>query len=76
MCALLASVEKIVRIVNRGRVYELVYTSDSTPEDALQILETALVKLYKASLELLADSTNLFSKNTAERTVHAILNPD
>lgn len=76
MCALLASVEKIVRIVNRGRVYELVYTQDNTPEDALQILQSALVELYKASLELLANATHLFSKNTAKRTIHAILNPD
>ena len=76
MCALLVSVEKIIRIINRGRLYELVYTRDSTPEDALQTLQTALVKLYSASLELLANSTKLFSKNTAERTVYAILNPD
>jgi hypothetical protein len=76
MCALLVSVEKIVRIVNRGRLLELVYTPDSTPEDALQIFQTALVRLYKASLELLANSTKLFSKNTAQRTIYAIMNPD
>lgn len=76
MCALLASVEKIVRIVNRGRVYELVYTPENTPEDALQILQAALVKLYKALLELLANSSKLFSENTAKRTVYAILNPN
>ena len=29
MCALLAGVDKIVRIINRGQVYELVYTTDN-----------------------------------------------
>jgi ankyrin repeat domain-containing protein 50 len=75
MCALLVSVEKMVRIAHRGRVYELVYTPDSTMEHALENLRSVLVDLYSASLMLLANSAELFSKNTAARTVYAILHP-
>ncbi|QKX62010.1 uncharacterized protein TRUGW13939_09166 [Talaromyces rugulosus] len=75
MCALLASVEKIVRIVNRGQVYELVYTSENTPKLAFENLQSVLVELYGACMELLANSSKLFTKNTAERTVRSILHP-
>ncbi len=79
MCALLASTEKIVRIVNRGQVYELLYTPESTPEStpdvALENLRSALLDLYRATLEMLANSSKLFSQNTALQTVNAILHP-
>lgn len=75
MGALLASVDRIVRIINRGQVYELVYTTPATPELAFQNLQAALIDLYSAVLELLANSTKLFAKDTAERTIYAILHP-
>jgi hypothetical protein len=75
MCALLASTERIVRIIKRGQVYELVYTIENTPKVALENLRSALVELYSASLKLLANSKDLLSKNSAARTVYAILNP-
>lgn len=75
MCALLLSTEKIVRAVNRGQVYELVYKPENTPKPALQQLQDALVDLYAASLELLANSSKLLSQNTAAQTIHAILHP-
>lgn len=76
MCALLASTERIVRIIKRGQVYEVVYTPENTPKVALENLQSALVQLYGASLKLLANSRVLFSKNMAARTVYAILNPN
>jgi hypothetical protein len=75
MCALLASTERIVRIVNRGQVYELVYTMENTPRIALENLRSALVELYGASLALLANAGKLFSQNAARRTVYAIFHP-
>jgi hypothetical protein len=75
MGALLASVDRIVRIIHRGQVYELVFTPNDTSEAALSNLQSALVSLYSAVLELLADSAKLFAKNTATRTIHALLHP-
>jgi hypothetical protein len=42
---------------------------------AFKNLQAALVDLYGALLELLANSTKLFAKNTAKQTVYAILHP-
>ncbi|CZR59898.1 uncharacterized protein PAC_09792 [Phialocephala subalpina] len=75
MCLLLTSTEKIVRIINRGQVYELVYTPENTPKPALENLQDVLVNLYSACLKLLANSSKLFSKSTAAQTVYAILHP-
>ena len=75
MCALLATVEKIVRVVNRGQVYELAYTGDNTSPHTLENIRSALVNVYTTSLKLIADSNNLYAKNTAARTFYAILHP-
>ncbi|KAL4894380.1 ankyrin repeat-containing domain protein [Aspergillus ambiguus] len=78
MAALLGATEKIVRIISRGQVYEQVYLSNvpGSPEDKLSKgLQDSLLKIYTTSLELLADSGGLFSKNTARRTLDALLNP-
>ena len=75
MGALLATVERITRIIKRGQVYELVYTAENTPKDAMDNLQKALVDMYKAVLELLASSQVLFSEHTPVRVFHAILKP-
>lgn len=76
MGALLMSVERVVRVVNRGRVYQQAYTAENSAEDALRLLQDELVKLYQAALEVMADAGDLFDKNTARRTMHAILFPE
>ena len=43
----------VLRAVNRGRVYGLVYTTDNTAEEALAGLRFVIVKLYATSLEML-----------------------
>jgi hypothetical protein len=75
MCALLASTEKIIRIIHRGLVYEMAYGLDNTPQTAFQSLEKTLIDIYSTCLELLMDSSEVLSRNTAARTVHAILFP-
>lgn len=76
MAALLATTEKIVRVISRGQVYESVYLRNRSATDNLsKNLESALTAIYTTSLDLLAESGSLFSKNTATRTLQAILNP-
>lgn len=78
MGALLGTTEKIVRIVSRGQVYEQVYLvagSETSSDKLSQSLEGALTGIYRTSLDLLADSGDLFTKNTARRTLEAVLNP-
>ena len=78
MAALLATTEKIVRVISRGQVYESVYLKNTpaTPTDNLsKNLKGALTTIYTTSLDLLAESGSLFSKNTAKRTLQALINP-
>jgi ankyrin repeat domain-containing protein 50 len=75
MCALLASTERLIRILNRGQVYELVYTIKNIPQNIFGRFQSALLNLYGACLELLANLSQLLSRSTAAQTVNAILNP-
>ncbi|KAJ5813170.1 hypothetical protein N7447_010193 [Penicillium robsamsonii] len=77
MAALLATTEKIVRVISRGQVYESVYLRNKPVTDSLsKNLQSALTTIYTTSLDLLAESGSLFSENTAMRTLQALLNPD
>ena len=75
MGALLATAEKIIRIIRRGQVYELVYTAKTTPKEALGNLQAALVNMYSATLDLLANANELLAKNTPARILNAIIHP-
>lgn len=75
MCALLASTEKIVQIVYRGQVYELNHTKENTSKPAFENLQSTLLKLYSATLELLANSSELFELKSPMKTIYAILHP-
>ncbi|KFY40622.1 hypothetical protein V495_05331 [Pseudogymnoascus sp. VKM F-4514 (FW-929)] len=76
ICALLGTVEVIVRIIRRGQVYEALYTADTVEDDAaFENFQGALLKVYVAAIELLAESDALFSKGMARQTFHAIVHP-
>lgn len=72
MCALLASIDRVIRVIARGQVYERIYTAENVPKSFTN-LQSALLMLYGACLELLANSSELFAKSTAQRTGNAIL---
>ncbi|KAF6803043.1 hypothetical protein CSOJ01_11165 [Colletotrichum sojae] len=72
---LLAVVEIVTRITSRCRVYELVYPPESLVPDCATSLQKALVNLYGAVFRAIADSYKLFARNTAMRTLHAMVNP-
>ncbi|KAJ5842111.1 hypothetical protein N7534_011941 [Penicillium rubens] len=76
MAALLATTEKVVRVISRGQVYESVYLRNKPATDSLsKNLQSALTTIYTTSLDVLAESASLFSKSTAARTLEAIFNP-
>lgn len=75
MGALLLSVEKVTCLANRCRIYETLYRPGTTPRQALQNLQAALVVLYAATLRLIALAHRLFAKNTATRAIQALINP-
>jgi ankyrin repeat domain-containing protein 50 len=77
MCAMLASIDRITRAINRGQSYEdhLLKTVDTLDEPLRDNLCAALVNLYVTVLELLADSAALFGKSTIERMFNATIHP-
>ncbi|KAJ5704052.1 hypothetical protein N7493_011190 [Penicillium malachiteum] len=79
MAALLGTTEKIVRIICRGQAYEKIYLNPRAQGPFNPItknLETGLIKIYATSLDILADAGTLFSKNTAQRTLEAVVHPE
>jgi hypothetical protein len=77
MCALLASVEKITHVVRRGQVYETLLSREKKALGAaIENLQSSLIQLYMSAWELLADSTSLFSTNTAMRFMNTLVHPD
>ncbi|KAH8422320.1 uncharacterized protein LDX57_000077 [Aspergillus melleus] len=77
MAALLGTTEKLGRIISRGQIYEQVYLVNapgSTEDKLSESLESALIRIYSTSLDLPAVSGDL-SKNTAHRTLEALVNP-
>lgn len=73
ICAVLGTVDKIARIIRRGQVYELLYTAEAVGDSVETSLQDALLDLYAASIELLAESDTLFSQGTAKQTLHAVI---
>ncbi|KAJ5090117.1 NACHT nucleoside triphosphatase [Penicillium argentinense] len=78
MGALLATAEKVIRIISRGQVYETIHLPKD-PNANLSLvqsnLDTALVGMYASALDLLAESQKLLAANTGRRILEAIVNP-
>lgn len=64
-----------MRSVAIGRTYENSYISADRTTRATQQLQDDLTKMYGATLKILADAENLFSKGTCGKTLHAVLFP-
>lgn len=75
MGALLLSIEKVTYLTNRCTIYERLYTPGTIPEQVLQNLHAALVRLYAAILRLIALAHRMVVKNTMTRALHAVVNP-
>lgn len=76
MGALLIGVEKITYIINRCKIYEILYGQEIPPGRASENLQSALVALYSTILHFVACANRLYGKNTAVRSVYALFNSD
>ncbi|EHK24791.1 uncharacterized protein TRIVIDRAFT_220231 [Trichoderma virens Gv29-8] len=73
--AILASTAKILSILRRGKLYEVVFTKDNTTPELLQDLEDGLITTYAKSLDLLAYAARHL-KNKYRQILEWISNPD
>jgi hypothetical protein len=84
MGALLMAVDKVAYLTGRCRIYEALYLhgGDENASDvslaatkAQNGLTSALLELYIAILQLLANAIHLYGKSTAARAFRGIINP-
>lgn len=79
MAALLIGGEKVTQIINRCKIYELLYPrpepfGPSTP--AMENLTSALVGLYVVVLRFLAHAKQLYDQSLVSRTLANLLRPE
>ncbi|KAL7946381.1 hypothetical protein V8C42DRAFT_352616 [Trichoderma barbatum] len=73
--AILATAERVLNIIRREKIYEVVFTADdSIASELWQNLTTALVVLYDKSLDLLAYAAR-YLKNKYRQILEWITNP-
>lgn len=72
--AVLATTTRVIDILRRGKVYEVVFTEDNTAPELLQNLRDALLTLYAKSLDLLAYAARHL-KNQYRQILEWITNP-
>ncbi|RAH86793.1 hypothetical protein BO86DRAFT_428564 [Aspergillus japonicus CBS 114.51] len=67
MTALLGTVDRVLQVTHRARVYEVIYSAEDGGIE--ETLHRDLVNVYQATLELLSYSTDLLSTSTTERVL-------
>jgi hypothetical protein len=80
MGALFLGLGRVIYLINRCRIYEILYIYRPQPKDpgetlALENLTSALVELYAIILLFLAKSTGFLGNSIAQRALSAFLNP-
>jgi hypothetical protein len=80
MGALFLGLSKVLYLIDRCKIYEILYINRPQPKDPGEILAfnnltAALVELYAIILMFLAKSNGFLGKSTAQRSLSAFLNP-
>jgi hypothetical protein len=80
MGALLVGLDKILYLIDRCRIYEILYVRRPQPTDPAETIvfktfTSALVELYAIILKFLAKANKFLEKGTAQRGLAAFFNP-
>jgi ankyrin repeat domain-containing protein 50 len=73
---LLIGLDKVLYLINRCTIYEILYLRALDPMEGLENFQLALVKLYAIILQSLCKAIRQFDKDTASRAFHAFWNLD
>ena len=76
MGALLLGLDRVLYIIDRCKVYEMLYPRDPRAVEAGDNFETALTELYVLILQFLSKAIKLYDKNTAGRALNAFWDPN
>jgi len=75
MGALLVGLDTMANLINRCKIYEMLYLDDRQAGQAFLNLETALVNLYVAMLRFLTSANVLYDSSTGVRILRFMLEP-
>ncbi|KAM0492985.1 hypothetical protein ACHAP8_009514 [Fusarium lateritium] len=77
LVAILDCAEKVLRLVQKGRIYEAVYLQQLSDEvsESRESLRNALIETYKQALKLLVHAADQFQKGKGKRFLDALMNP-
>lgn len=76
MSNLLTGLHKVLYLIDRCKIYEMLYLENRQATEALPNLASAMVELYAIILQFLSKAIRLFSKGTVRRALHAFLKPE
>jgi ankyrin repeat domain-containing protein 50 len=74
--ALLVGLDTMTNLINRCRIYEILYLNNGEAGGAFSNLEVALVRLYAAMLRFLVSVNVLYESNSSVRILRAMLEPN
>lgn len=74
--AMLIAVEKVLSIISRCKIIEILHLDVETLGQAIGNLRSALVEIYSHILKFLATARRLKSKGYARMVVHGLFNPE
>ncbi|PTB48146.1 hypothetical protein M431DRAFT_100631 [Trichoderma harzianum CBS 226.95] len=75
LVAIFGCAEKVLSVMRRGAVYEIVYLQDAHPSDATGDLKDVLLNLYKALLQLLSHALERLKEGQRRQFLHALMSP-
>jgi hypothetical protein len=76
MGALLLGLDRALYIIDRCKVYEMLYPRDPSVGKAGDNFESALTELYVLILQFLSKAIHLYDKTTAARALNAFWDPN
>jgi ankyrin repeat domain-containing protein 50 len=76
MGALLVGLDALTNLINRCKIYEILYLNHGQAAQTSSNLEIALVKLYVTMLQFLVSANILYDCNAGVRILRAFLEPD
>jgi hypothetical protein len=76
MGSLLVGLDKVLYLLNRCKVYELLYPYDAAIDTAYRNFASGLTDLYVLILRFLATAIRAYDQNTTRRAWEAFWSPD
>ncbi|KAJ4855435.1 ankyrin repeats (3 copies) domain-containing protein [Trichoderma breve] len=75
LVAIFGCAERVLSVMRRGTVYEIVYLQDAPPNNATEDLKDVLFNLYKVLFQLLTHALERLNEGQGRQFFHALISP-